>query len=296
VITVEGLTKAYGSNVAVRGVDFTIGDAEAFGLLGPNGAGKTTTLQMLVGALAPDAGSVRVEPGGSPTHVEARRHIGIAPQELAVYEELTAEENLAFCGRIQGLRGAKLRSRVGWGLELAGLQDRRRECVATYSGGMKRRLNLACAAIHQPKLLLLDEPTVGVDPQSRNHIFECIEVLKRQGCALVYTTHYMEEAERLCDRIAIMDHGEILAIDTLDALVAAHGGASLVEVELSRLPADPTTLPGEVDGEVLRIETTDPFEVIARLGRDDVAIRRLRVDRPDLERVFLHLTGRTLRD
>ena len=294
-IEAHELQKNYGGLRAVDGISFEVGAGEAFALLGPNGAGKTTTILMLAGALLPDGGEVRLD-GGDPALADVRRRIGIAPQDLAIYEELTAAENLAFYGKLYDLSGARLRQRVDWGLEFAGLTERRKDPASKYSGGMKRRLNLACALMHEPKILVCDEPTVGVDPQSRNHIFESIERLKAAGTTLIYTTHYMEEAQRLCDRIAIVDHGQLLALDDVDALIAEHGGASVVEAELERLPADPAALPGELDGTTLRIETNEPLEAVAALGQGQVEITRLQVERPDLERVFLHLTGRSLRD
>ncbi|MCX4242934.1 ABC transporter ATP-binding protein [Paraliomyxa miuraensis] len=294
------LVKSYGSTQAVRGVSFSVERGSAFALLGPNGAGKSTTLHMLVGALRPDGGTVRIDGDRDPADPQTRSLIGICPQDLAIYEELTAAENLAFFAEIQGLRGRKLAQRVDWGLQLAGLEARRTDRAEAFSGGMKRRLNLACAAVHEPKLLLCDEPTVGVDPQSRNHIFESIEALRADGCTLLYTTHYMEEAERLCDRVAIMDHGRVLAIDTVDALIDAHGGQAVVEVELAQAPASTDDLPGTLEGTTLRVETTEPLTAIETLGetlrRANLSICRLRVDRPDLERVFLSLTGRSLRD
>jgi ABC-2 type transport system ATP-binding protein len=295
-IEARGLEKRYGAVAAVDGVSFTIGSGETFGLLGPNGAGKTTTLMMLVGALAPDSGEVRIDGRGSPDDPELRRMVGVAPQGLAIYEELTAEENLAFFGRLYGLAGGRLRERVDWALEFAGLTDRRRQRASKHSGGMKRRLNLACALVHEPRILFCDEPTVGVDPQSRNHVFESIEALRAQGCTLVYTTHYMEEAQRLCDRVAIMDRGKVLALDGVSALIERYGGDSLVEAELVAPPAAGVPLPGELEGTKLRIESERPFEAIAALGRSGLEIAELRVERPDLERVFLHVTGRSLRD
>jgi ABC-2 type transport system ATP-binding protein len=295
-IEVRELEKRYGELRAVDGVSFGIRAGEAFGLLGPNGAGKTTTILMLIGALSPDRGTVRIDGAHDPMRAEVRRRIGIAPQELAIYEELTGRENIAFFGRLQGLSRKRLEERVERCLELAGLQDRRKERASRYSGGMKRRLNIACALVHEPDILVLDEPTVGVDPQSRNHIFESIEQLTGAGCTLIYTTHYMEEAQRLCDRVAIMDHGRILAIDTVPRLIDEFGGASVIEAELAAEPPPGATLPGEHDGRSLRIETDRPFEAIAEFGRSGIEIESLRVDRPDLERVFLHLTGRSLRD
>jgi ABC-2 type transport system ATP-binding protein len=201
---------------------------------------------------------------------------------LAIYEELTAEENLSFFAQLYGLHGAARRARVDHALAFAGLGDRRKDRARTFSGGMQRRLNLAAAIVHDPPVIFLDEPTVGVDPQSRNHLFEAIEALKAAGRTILYTTHYMEEAARLCDRVAIVDGGKLLAIGTIDELIAAHGGATLVEVTMSE--------------RVERLTTHEPFAEIARLASSGAAITHLRVDRPDLEAVFLALTGRSLRD
>lgn len=294
-IEASGLRKRFGEVEAVRGVDLRLNKAETFGLLGPNGAGKSTTIHMLVGALPPDAGQVTID-GGDVRDTSVRRKIGIAPQELAIYNELSAQENLAFFARIYGLRGEQLAERVDWGLRFAGLTDRAKDRVGTYSGGMKRRLNLACAAVHRPSVLLCDEPTVGVDPQSRNHIFESIETLKDEGCTLLYTTHYMEEAERLCDRVAIMDHGEILAVGGVEDLVEEHGGLARVRAELSAVPDDISTLPGPLNGSTFSVETQHPFDVIAKLGQLPITMTEMHLQQPDLERVFLQLTGRNLRD
>ena len=296
-IAAQSLGKDYGSVRAVDEISFEIHAGEAFGLLGPNGAGKTTTLHMLTGVLDPDRGSVALEGQGSPADPELRRMIGVAPQELAIYEELSAEENLRFFGKLYGLEGWRLKERVDWALEFSRLQDRRKDRAAKYSGGMKRRLNLACALVHDPRILFCDEPTVGVDPQSRNHIFESIETLRAEGCTLVYTTHYMEEAQRLCDRVAIMDQGRILALDEVQDLITQHGGSSRVEAELATDHGEQLAgLDCEVDGRNLRFETERPFDTVAELGRTGLEVANLRVDRPDLERVFLNLTGRKLRD
>ena len=295
-IQVRQLRRSYGRLVAVDDVSLEIQRGETFGLLGPNGAGKTTTIHMMVGVLRPDAGEVIVDGQTDPTVSAVRRRIGIAPQELSLYGELTAEENLRFFGRLYGLFGPRLRDRVEWALEFARLTDRRRDRAKTYSGGMARRLNLACALIHDPPVLLLDEPTVGVDPQSRNHIYQSIEAIKRDGRTILYTTHYMEEAQRLCDRVAIMDHGKILALDTVDGLIAQYGGASVVQAELEAPPEDPSTLPGRLDGTALRFETDKPLEDVGHLAAQGVKFRTLHVRRPDLEVVFLALTGRRLRD
>jgi len=296
VIEARGLRKSFGAIVAVDGVSFALRRGETFGLLGPNGAGKTTTIMLLVGALAPDEGSVVVDGAADPTRPGVRRAIGVAPQSLSLYGELTGEENLAFFGKLYGLDGSVLRERVDRGLELSGLEARRKDRVGTYSGGMQRRLNLACALVHDPPLLLLDEPTVGVDPQSRNHIFDSIEALRRDGRTILYTTHYMEEAQRLCDRVAIMDHGRILAIDRVERLIEQHGGPSVIEAELLRPPEEPARIPWRVEGTSIRIETARPLEDVARLASAGLPLATLNVKRPDLEAVFLSLTGRRLRD
>ena len=295
-IRVEQLKKHYGDIAAVDGVTFTLADGETFGLLGPNGAGKTTTISMMVGVLSPDSGEVELANGDQPTQAAARRAIGIAPQALALYEELTAQQNLVFFARLYGLSGGRLAERVEWALDFAELQDRRRHRVNTFSGGMKRRLNMAVALVHDPQVLFLDEPTVGVDPQSRNHIFDRVDRLKDDGRTIVYTTHYMEEAQRLCDRVAIMDDGKILDVGTVDELIERHGGRSVVRAQLRRPPDDPSVLPAPLDGLSLRFDSDRPLDVVAELSTSGIALETLEVTRPDLETVFLTLTGRSLRD
>lgn len=294
-IQVSGLKKSYGSHTAVNDVSFEIGKGEAFGLLGPNGAGKTTTISMMIGILQPDSGVVTVA-GGDPLAPDTRRQIGIAPQSLSLYEELSAEENLTFFAQLYEYSGSALKERVEWALEFSALADRRKDRVNTFSGGMKRRLNMACAMIHEPEVILLDEPTVGVDPQSRNHIFERIEELKKQQRTIIYTTHYMEEAQRLCDRVGIIDAGKILAIDTVPNLIAQHGGDSVVEADLAKVPSDPSSLPGKVDGQKLTFAAANPLKQIVSLSNSGVELATLEIRQPDLECVFLNLTGRSLRD
>jgi ABC-2 type transport system ATP-binding protein len=281
VLTLTDLRKAYGATVAVDGLSLRVEPGEILGLLGPNGAGKSTTVHLALGLLSPDAGTVAIDGLGPPTDPEVRRHLGLAPQALSLYTELTGEENLRFFGRVQGLGGAALRARVDWALDFAGLTDRRADRVGAYSGGMQRRLNLAAALLHEPKLVLLDEPTAGVDPQSRNAILERILELKRGGLTVVYTTHYMEEAERLCDRVAIVDHGKVLALDTVANLKRTHG-------------AQPV-LVATVGGQVRRIPTSDPVGALTGLVAE-ATVEDFHVERADLEQVFLKLTGRRLRD
>ncbi len=224
-LTIRNLRKSFGSLVAVDDVSFSLDRGKLVGLLGPNGAGKTTTVSMIAGLLTPDRGEILV--GGQRLSGDtdpAKRRIGLVPQDLALYDELTARDNLRFFGALYDLAGGSLRDAMDGALELVELADRAGDRVKTFSGGMKRRLNLAAGLLHDPEILLLDEPTVGVDPQSRNAIFEKLEVLKGRGKALLYTTHYMEEAERLADRIVVMDHGKVIADDTLAGLQAQVGG------------------------------------------------------------------------
>ena len=295
-IRTEDIRKSFGEIRAVDGISFEVSRGQIYGLLGPNGAGKTTTLGMVSGIIRPDSGRVRIDGDGDPMHPRTRSLLGSAPQALAIYDELTAEENLFFFGRLYGLHGGRLRERARWCLEFAQLSERRKSLAGTFSGGMKRRLNLACGLIHQPQVLLLDEPTVGVDPQSRNMIFGSIESLRENGITVIYTTHYMEEAERLCDMVAVVDHGKLLAVDTVERLIELHGGKAVVSAEIERLPADSLALPGEIENGVLRFDTEQPLEDVAELSRRGLVFRTLRIDRPDLERVFLNLTGRKLRD
>ena len=309
VLTATGLVKRYGEHTAVAGVDLAVPRGSCFGLLGPNGAGKTTTISMLVGVLTPDAGTISLDgESARPTDRAFKRRIGFVPQELALYDDLTAEENLRFFGRLYDLRGERLEERVSAALALANLQDRAKERVSAYSGGMKRRLNIAIALLHDPDLIVLDEPTVGVDPQSRNAIFDALETLRREGKTLLYTTHYMEEVERLCDRIAIMDGGRIVAEGTLGELQRGIPAERRLRLELES-SADGalgalTALPGvtgvEIQGTDLRLDLQNLEEtipgILAVLKAHGVRYGALASDRLSLEEVFLQKTGRSLRD
>jgi ABC-2 type transport system ATP-binding protein len=304
-----GLRKTYGDRVAVAGVSFHIDRGETYGLLGPNGAGKTTTISMACGLLTRDAGEVTVDgrPVG-PRSTDAKAAIGLVPQEVALYDDLSAEENLRFFGRLQGLVGRDVATRVAEVLELVGLADRAGDRVGEYSGGMKRRANIAAGLLHRPKLLVLDEPTVGVDPQSRNAILESVEALGAEGLSVLYTTHYMEEAERLCDRIGIIDEGRLVAEGDRRALIARLGAGDRVEVTgTGDIPAFADavgTLPGTLgvdrrDGRVVvRVDdgSTALAGIVAASERSGVTIAGIELVEPDLEDVFLGLTGKALRD
>ena len=288
---------------------FSVNAGESYGLLGPNGAGKTTTISMLCGLLQPDAGSVEV--GGEVMRTGrcvAKQHLGLVPQDIALYPDLTARENLRFFGRLQGLNRTDLRTRVDEVLEIVALEDRAGDRVDSFSGGMKRRCNIAAALLHHPQLLVLDEPTVGVDPQSRASILDGIAALQDHGMAVLYTTHYMEEAQRLCDRIGIIDEGRLVAEGTQSELLAAIGQHPVVRLSID---GDPGSLVLALDDEdqVIRCSTgsgrldvsvIDPARslapIIERAERAAVRINGVEVVEADLESVFLHLTGKALRD
>jgi ABC-2 type transport system ATP-binding protein len=307
VLEVHDLRKRYGNLVALDGVTLAVAEGELFGLLGPNGAGKTTLLSIVSGLLAPTAGEVRLLgrpllPGDR----EIRRCLGIVPQELALYGELTAEENVAFFGRLYGLSGARLRRRVEEVLRLAGLEDRARHRARTFSGGMQRRLNLALGLVQEPRLLLLDEPTTGVDPQSRNRIFEDVRRLNAAGLTVIYTSHYMEEVQALCPRAGIMDHGRLIACDSVPGLLRQLDGLLRVRVgavtpalrdRLKQLPGVRLTEP---EGRTLELHTNDVqgtlLRLVAVVKEQHADLTGLELEEPNLERVFLYLTGHALRD
>ncbi len=289
--------------MALDGISFEVEKAATFGLLGPNGAGKTTTISILCGLIKPDSGTVTLNGKSDPSRMDVRSRLSVVPQSLAIYEELTARENLKFFGRMYDLSGKTLQKRVDYCLELAGLQKRDKQSAAKFSGGMKRRLNLACSLMHDPDIILLDEPTAGVDPQSRNSIFHTIDSFKAEGKTILYTTHYMEEAQRLCDRILILDMGKVLAIGSLNELISAHGGPSYIEAELAQPIKDIETIRPYIEGQhiqlndnMLRFETTEPMKSLALLNQSGCQFNTLKIDTANLEDVFLNLTGRSLRD
>jgi len=308
-IAVLGLHKSFGGNQAVQGVNFEVKQGEIFSLLGPNGAGKTTTISMLSCLLRPDEGdahvmghSIRSDPTG------VKSVLGVVPQDLALYEDLTARENLSFWGKMYGLRGSKLKLRVDEVLEVIGLRDRANERVNKYSGGMKRRVNIGVALLHKPKVIYMDEPTVGIDPQSRRNILDSVVALKNEGMTVLYTTHYMEEAQELSDHVAIMDHGKLIACGTHEELVKLVGQQTRIDLTLN---GDSENVMGawkNIDG-VSRVSSEDGlvtvlvkdsnqilphlFEAAAQLS---IRITSVDIREPNLEALFLHLTGRALRD
>ena len=308
-IEVQDLYKAFGELKAVQGVSFNVLQGEIFSLLGPNGAGKTTTISMLATLLRPDQGdalvmghSVRKDPMG------VKSVLGVVPQEIALYEDLTARENLTFWGKMYGLRGASLKQRVDEVLEIIGLTDRAGERVGKYSGGMKRRVNIGVALLHKPQVIYMDEPTVGIDPQSRRNILDSVVLLKDQGMTVLYTTHYMEEAQELSDHIAIMDHGQMIASGTHEELVKIVGEKHrlhlTINVDSERILDVWRGVQGvsqiTVEDGSFTILAEDSNLVLPRLFESalaqNVRITSVEIQEPNLETVFLHLTGRALRD
>jgi ABC-2 type transport system ATP-binding protein len=306
-LRVAGLTKRYGTTTAVRELNFEIREGEIFGLLGPNGAGKTTTIAMLATQRRPSSGDATLfGHSACKDPYLVRQMIGLAPQEVSLYPALTAAENLQFFGRIYGVRESDLRKRIDELLAMVGLDTHRNDQVGIFSGGMKRRLNLAVSLVHRPKLILLDEPTAGVDPQSREQILKIIGDLRDDGNAILYTTHYMEEAERLCDRLGILSEGKLVAVGTLESLLSGLEFAEIIEVR--GLPAGVDLGGMQALGGVSRVERTDgvirlyvkraadylwPLQKI--LNRSDQSVR-IKIAPLSLENLFLHLTGMELRD
>ena len=307
ILQVHGLRKSYGARAAVVDVSLQVRAGEVLGLLGPNGAGKSTTVGMICGLTAPDAGSVTL--GGKTLAQDEfafKRRIGLVPQDLALFEDLSAQGNIELFGSLYGLGKARIKQRAAEVLAMVGLAGRAHDKPATFSGGMKRRLNIACALVHEPDVLLLDEPTAGVDPQSRNAIFDNLESLKRAGLALIYTTHYMEEAERLADRIVIIDHGKVVARGTLAELYSELPAAQTLQIEFDGHldPDDVRALPGvrRVTLEEGRMSValddlaTGARCVLQAAQTAGAVVRHLNSGRANLEDVFLALTGRQLRD
>jgi ABC-2 type transport system ATP-binding protein len=308
-IKIAGLHRYYEDLHAVRGISLEIEPGTIFSLLGPNGAGKSTTISVIAGLLQPNKGEVEIMGHPITTHTQqAKKYIGVVPQEIALYDDLSGRENLLFWGRMYDLGGQKLKSRVDQILEMVELSDRQKDKVEKYSGGMKRRLNIGVALLHEPKIVIMDEPTVGIDPQSRRKILDSVKALNKAGMTVLYTTHYMEEAQELSDRIAIMDQGEVIAEGSNDELVKIVGEYDRVELIFSTdLPEQVDswdTLPGVsqviIEGKQAKLLVEDANLVLPRLfesaGKANLQITSVNIFEPNLETVFLHLTGRALRD
>lgn len=308
-VVLRDVVKRYDQKLTVDHVNFTIEEGEIFGLLGPNGAGKSTTISMICGLLGIDSGEVLID-GLSVRHhpLEVKKRIGLVPQDLALYESLTAAENVRFFGKLYGLHGNLLKERTEEALAFTGLSDRAKEKPSTFSGGMKRRLNIACAIMHRPKLIIMDEPTVGIDPQSRNHILESVKALNKLGSSIIYTSHYMEEVAAICDRVAIMDKGHIIACGTEKELRerVAHEekivvkAAHITHALLQELGLHPRISRVEASEDAVELylpsSQSELQDILFIFAKHEGSINSLHIEEPDLETLFLSLTGRTLRD
>jgi len=311
ILEVQNLVKKYGDFIAVKGISFHIKEGEIFSLLGPNGAGKTTTISMLSTLYTPTSGDATIGSHSiTKNPMAVKQMIGVVPQEIALYEDLTARENLIFWGQMYGLSGKALNSRVDQVLEQIGLTDKAKNRVKTYSGGMKRRVNIGVGLLHKPRLLFMDEPTVGIDPQSRRAILDTVKDLNKQGMTVLYTTHYMEEAQELSDRVGIIDHGELIALGTQAELTKQVGQAETLILHIGE-NEDPEALAkavsnvegvqkADVTNNQVSIITPDAKDVLAavvsKANERGIKIRSIDIREPNLEAVFLHLTGRALRD
>jgi len=305
-IQVQNLSKSFQNIQAVNDISFTINKGEIFGLLGPNGAGKSTTLNMMSTILKSDAGNIHIDGiDVNENSKECKHLIGVVPQEISLYEDLSAFQNLLFWGNLYGIPPKELKERIHTALELIGLLDRKKSLIKTYSGGMKRRINIAAALLHNPKILFMDEPTVGIDPQSRNHIFEVIETLNKKGIIIVYTTHYMEEVERLCDRIAIIDSGKIIAQGTQSQLKELVKTKESIQFEFNFLSESNVNQLRELlsytmtqNKNKLLVESTvkELSNVITACNELQLSIKDIQLNKVNLEAIFLNLTGKQLRD
>ncbi|HNJ90242.1 MAG TPA: ABC transporter ATP-binding protein [Chitinophagales bacterium] len=301
-LTISNLTKSFGDHVAVDGISLSIAKGMFYGLLGPNGAGKTTTIQMISSILPPNSGKISVDGLGVYEHASVKMHMGIVPQEIALYDELTALENLIFWGNLYAVHGKTGKDRAAFLLDWVGLADRRHDIVKNYSGGMKRRVNIAAALMHDPGLIVMDEPTVGIDPQSRNKIYELLDELHHQGKTILYTTHYMEEAERMCDKIGIIDKGKIIAEGSLDELKKAHAQEENIVIHftgeaVSKLGNYVISFP---EPQMMTVVTPQArkrlHDVVQLCTEGGIDITGIDIHDAGLESIFLNLTGRQLRD
>ena len=309
-LKVENIKKSYQQKEIVKGITLEVEKGEAFGLLGPNGAGKSTAISMICGLVPYDDGEILVDGlSVKKRPMDIKRKIGLVPQDIALYPTMSALDNLLFWGKMYGLKGPDAKSRANEILEMVGLEDRRKEQIQTFSGGMKRRINIGAALMHEPELLIMDEPTVGIDPQSRNHILETVKSLNKAGMTIIYTSHYMEEVEYLCNRIAILDHGEVIASGTTQELDAQLAGGTILRMEVEQYTEDflnqIESLNGveQVNAEsnqqlniLLKEDQKTMTEIIRLSVENNITIREFKREEANLESLFLKLTGRTLRD
>lgn len=308
-IKLNNVIKRYGSNLAVDNITLEIENGEIFGLLGPNGAGKSTTIKMIMGLLKANSGEITVNGiDVRKNSLEAKKILGLVPQELAIYENMTARENVDFLARLYGLRGKDLKEKVNEALEFTGLMEKEKEVVKKFSGGMKRRLNIACAIVHQPEIIIMDEPTVGIDPQSRNHILQSIKELNKRGATIIYTSHYMEEVEAICSRVGIIDFGKLIALGSKNELVNAASEEQKITIEAYNISFSPIDEIKKINGVIhvdLKENTIEIItkcaneslqKILSKLLEGSVVVRNIEIKEADLESVFLKLTGRKLRD
>lgn len=310
-LTVQDIKKSFNKKEVVKGVSFSVEKGESFGLLGPNGAGKSTTISMICGLLACDSGDILVGGTSVKKHpTEIKKKIGVVPQEIALYPTMSARDNLIFWGKMYGLSGSAAKRRAEEVLEYVGLKDRAKEKIETFSGGMKRRINIGAALMHEPELLIMDEPTVGIDPQSRNHILETVKELNQKGMTVIYTSHYMEEVEYLCEKIGIVDQGKVIALGTRADLCARLAGGTVIKLGLNKLTEEfLKQLKGfeQVEKVVTDHEHSSleifvknlksaVADIISAASSQGLQVQSLEVQEPNLETLFLQLTGRSLRD
>ena len=308
-VELKNIVKRYNSDLAVDNISLKIRNGEIFGLLGPNGAGKSTTIKMIMGLLKQNTGEIFVEDMDIKNDpLKIKKILGLVPQDLAIYENLSARENVEFFGKLYGLRGKDLKEKVDEALEFTGLVQRQKDKPKKFSGGMKRRLNIACAIVHNPMIIIMDEPTVGIDPQSRNHILESVRKLNKRGATVLYTSHYMEEVESICDRVGIIDHGKLIALGTKEELKSQVANEEKLVIEVMDVRYNPIEEIKKLDGVINVTLKENTIEVLTKkaqeilqdvlfiLSKEDVTVRNISLLEPDLESVFLSLTGRTLRD
>lgn len=308
-IELRNLVKRYGSSLAVDNISLKIEKGEIFGLLGPNGAGKSTTIKMIMGLLKPNRGEIYVK--GMDVRKDSlavKRLLGLVPQDIAIYDGITARENVEFFGKLYGLRGKNLKNGADEALEFTGLKDKEKEKPKKFSGGMKRRLNIACAIVHQPEIIIMDEPTVGIDAQSRNHILDSVKELNKRGTTIIYTSHYMEEVESIAKRVGIIDYGKLIALGTKDELKKQLSTDEKILIEASNIRFNPVDEIKKLNGitnvslKENKIEILTPNaqqvlqDILFVLSKENVTVRNISLQEPDLENVFLALTGRNLRD